>query len=505
VTETGRAGAEAPPETRLPRLSEAVLADLPAAIMRPKYDRRGVTAGIVHLGIGAFHRAHQAVYTDDILADDPSWGIVAASLRSPDTREALRPQHGLYTLAVRGGEGEALRVVGSVSDVLVVSEEREALLRAMTDPRVRIVSLTITEKGYCHDPATGALNEAHPGIRHDLSQPHAPRTAPGLLVEALARRCALRTPPFAVLTCDNLPSNGAIAKRILDRFAALRDPGLGAYVAGELACPATMIDRITPATTDEDRALIAERLGAWDAWPVVTEPFSQWVIEEHFPAGRPAWEKAGAELVSDVAPYELMKLRLLNGAHSSLAYLGYLAGYELISEATADPSFERYARGLMQEVTPTLVVPRGTDLAAYKRSLIERFKNPTLKHRTWQICMDGSQKLPQRLLGSIRDCLRLGAPFDRLALGIAGWMRYVTGTDEKGRAIDVRDPMAEELRVLAGSASASAGHLVRALVLVEDIFGSDLAANPHFRAAVAQRLDRLYAIGAKRAVAEIAE
>jgi fructuronate reductase len=485
-----------------PRLSGASLADVPSEVTRPSYDRSAVTPGIVHLGIGAFHRAHQAVYTDDILAGDPSWGIVAASLRSPDTRDALAPQDGLYTLAVRGAEGEALRVIGSVGGVLVVSEDREALIAAMADPRVRIVSLTVTEKGYCHDPATGTLNEAHPDIRHDLAEPHEPCTAPGLIVEAIARRRVAGVPPFTVLTCDNLPSNGEVVKRIVDRFAALRDADLGAYVAGEVAYPSTMVDRITPATTDEDRALIAGKLGAWDAWPVITEPFSQWVIEDRFPSGRPAWEEAGAELVSDVAPYELMKLRLLNGAHSSLAYLGYLAGYEFVSEAMADSAFERFARDLMEQVTPTLAVPSGVDLAAYESALIERFKNPALKHRTWQICMDGSQKLPQRLLGSIRDCLKSGAPFDRLALGVAAWMRYVTGIDEKGEAIDVRDPMAARLLEAARGKASSPADLASALLAVREVFGSDLSANPRFRREVERELERVLAAGAKRTVAK---
>jgi fructuronate reductase len=483
------------------RLSSTTLASLPEPVGRPGYQRDAVTPGIVHLGVGAFHRAHQAVYTDDVLARDLSWGIVAASLRSPETRDALKPQDGLYTLAVRGAGDEKLRVIGSVLDVLVAPDSPERLLAAMADPRVRIVSLTVTEKGYCHDPATGTLNEAHPDIVHDLGTPNAPRTAPGLVVEALARRRAAGTAPFTVLTCDNLPANGEVVKRIVDRFAALRDGDLGAYVAGEVECPSTMVDRITPATTDDDRASVAQALGLEDAWPVVTEPFSQWVIEDRFATGRPCWEQAGAELVSDVAPYELMKLRLLNGAHSSLAYLGYLAGYEFISQAMNDPAFARFARALMEEATPTLSVPTGIDLPAYKAALIERFGNPALKHRTWQICMDGSQKLPQRLLGTIRDCLRLGAPFDCLALGVAGWMRYVTGTDERGRPIDVRDPMAEKLHRLADEAGPSAERLTGALLSVADIFGKDLPADPRFEQAILQQVDRLVSSGAKTAVA----
>ena len=484
-----------------PRLGRSTLATLPEAVARPAYDRSALTAGIVHLGIGAFHRAHQAVTVDDVLATDPAWAIVAASLRSPATRDALKPQDWLYTLSVRSGEGERLRVIGSVVDVLVATQERERLLAAMASSAVRIVSLTVTEKGYCHDPATGALNEADPGIVQDLKTPNAPGTAPGLIVEALARRRAAGTAPFTVLTCDNLPSNGAVARRIVGRFAALRDADLGAWVAGEVAFPSTMVDRITPATTDEDRARVDAALGVTDAWPVVTEPFSQWVIEDRFPTGRPAFETAGAELVADVAPYETMKLRLLNGAHSSLSYLGYLAGYELVSDVMADASFARFVAALMEEVTPTLSVPPSTDLAGYKAALLDRFRNPALKHRTWQICMDGSQKLPQRLLGTIREKLKSGAPFGRLALGVAGWMRYVTGTDEKGQAIDVRDPLAADLRALADAAGPSPERLVRAFVGVEKIFGSDLAADPRFVTAVTERLARLLADGARRAVA----
>jgi fructuronate reductase len=482
------------------RLSDATLANLPPGVARPAYDRAAVTPGIVHLGIGAFHRAHQAVYTDDILSRDPTWGIVGASLRSGDTRDALEPQDGLYALAVRSGEGERLRILGSVGRVLVAPEWPGALIAAVADPRIRIVSLTITEKGYCHDPATGELNEAHPDIVHDLAEPEAPRSAPGLIVEALRFRREAGIPPFALLSCDNLPANGRVTKRIVDRFARLRDADLGAFVAAELACPSTMVDRITPATTAEDRAAISQALGLEDAWPVVTEPFTQWVIEDRFPAGRPPWEAAGAELVADVEPYELMKLRLLNGAHSSLAYLGYLAGYETVSATMADAGFSRFVAGVMEEAAPTLGVPPGADLAAYKAALIERFKNPALKHRTWQICMDGSQKLPQRLLNTIRDRLAAGAPFPHLALGVAGWMRYVTGVDEQGRAIDLRDPLSARLKEIADATGPDASRLAPALLSVEAIFGRDLPADPRFRDAVTKALERLYAVGARRAV-----
>ncbi|MBD2747961.1 mannitol dehydrogenase family protein [Microvirga sp. BT688] len=485
------------------RLNDDALADLPGRVQRPAYDRRNVRTGIVHLGVGAFHRAHQAVYTDDVMAADPRWGIVAASLRSPDTFDALQPQDGLYTLSVRSQEGEALRVIGSISRVIVAPREIEDLLEVMADPQTRIVTLTVTEKGYCHDPATGALNEAHPDIVHDLAYSMNPKSAPGFIVEALRRRRMNGVPPFTVLTCDNLPSNGRTVKRVLTRFAELVDPELGRFVVDEVSCPSTMVDRIVPATSDQDRERIAGVLGVADAWPVVTEPFTQWVIEDRFPQGRPAWEAAGAEFVSDVEPYEHMKLRLLNGSHSTLAYLGYLAGYETVADTMADEAFVRLIRGLMdEEVTPTLHMPPGADLESYKSALIERFKNPALKHRTWQIAMDGSQKLPQRLLGTIRDRLSSGAPIGRLSLGVAAWMRYVTGTDEKGAAIDVRDPMAARLREVADGAGPSAEKLARGLFAIREIFGDDLPGDLRFTGEVKAYLTRLYELGARRTVSE---
>src|SRR3954466_1796068 len=452
----GEAGAGA-----LTRLSLAALDRLPDECERLAYDVGAVRVVIVHLGIGAFHRAHQAVYVDDRLAaGETAWGICGVSLRSADTAEALAPQDGLYPVAVRSGAGERLRVIGSVRRLLVAPDDPAALLDAMTDPAVRIVSLTVTEKGYCHDPATGDLNPAHPDVAADLADPASPRSAPGVLVEALRRRRAAGRKPFTVLCCDNLPENGRTVGRVLARFAGLRDPDLGRWGEPGVAFPSTMVDRIVPATSEADRAAVAARLGLEDAWPVMAEPFTQWVIEDRFGDGRPRFEEGGAELVADVAPYELMKLRLLNGSHSTLAYLGYLAGYETVSDTVANLAFARLIRRLMdEEITPTLTVPPGADLSRYKASLLERFANPALKHRTWQIAMDGSQKLPQRLLGTIRDRLRAGAPIERLALGVAAWMRYVLGIDEAGRPIDLRDPMSARLIDLAQAAGPDADRL----------------------------------------------
>ncbi len=465
------------------------------------YDRAAVAPGIVHLGIGAFHRAHMAAYVDDLLARDPRWGIVGASLRRPDTREALAPQDFLYTLAIRDASGMTTRTIGAVLDILDANTQRAELIALMVDPRIRIVSLTVTEKGYCHDPATGALDPNHPDIVHDLAHPEAPVSAPGLIVRALELRREAGIAPFTVLSCDNLPANGRTTRRIVAGFAALRARWLAAYVEAHVAFPATMVDRIVPATTDADRATVRAATGRDDAWPIVTEPFAQWVIEDSFASGRPAFELAGAQMVDDVEPFERMKLRMLNGSHSTLAYLGYLAGYDYVSDAIADPAMHRLIRGLMtEEVMPTLPMAEG-DLARYRDRLLERFANPALKHRTWQIAMDGSQKLPQRLLGTIRDNVAAGRPYGRLALGVAAWMRYITGIDEKGAPIEVKDPLAPRLRARADAAGPDAAALAAALLALPEVFGADLPADAGFRAAVTAHLASLFARGARATIA----
>ena len=481
------------------RLSGKTLAQLPAGVGRPAYDRGMLRTGIVHLGVGAFHRAHQAVYTEEVLqAGDLRWGITAASLRSPDTRDALAPQDGLYALNIRG-DADGLAVIGSVGRVLVALENPAALLDAMCAPATAIVSLTVTEKAYCRDPATGALDEAHPDVVHDLAHPNAPRSTLGLLAMAIARRRREGLGNFTALCCDNLPANGRTLHRLLSRFAALHSPELGAFIEAEVACPDTMVDRIVPATTADDRARVSAALGLEDAWPVVAEPFTQWVIADRFPAGRPAWEIAGVTLVADVAPFEAMKLRLLNASHSAIAYLGYLAGFETVADAMRDPGMAGFVARLMDDATPALALPPGTDVAGYKLALLERFRNPALRHRTWQIAMDGSQKLPQRLLGTMADRLALGLPIDSHALVVAGWMRYVTGTDEHGREIDVRDPIANELAAIVKVAGPIAERLAPALLDVAAVFSS-LGTDRRVRSAVTAALGRLYEVGARRAV-----
>jgi fructuronate reductase len=483
------------------RLSPELLPSLPDTVARPRYDRGAVAPGIVHLGLGAFHRAHQAVMTEAVLeAGAREWGIVAASLRSPATRDALAPQDGLYAVATREDETERLQVVGALRGLHVAPENPTALLDAMADPRIRIVSLTVTEKGYCHDPATGTLDETQADIRHDLAHPAAPRSAPGFLVEALRRRRAAGIAPFTVLCCDNLPANGATVRRVAARLGALRERDLGAWIAGEVAFPCTMVDRIVPATTEKDRARVAAALGCEDAWPVVAERFSQWVIEDRFPTGRPDWAVGGATFTTDVAPFELMKLRLLNGAHSALAYLGHLAGHETVADASNDPVLAGYLRGLWAEIMPFVPAPSGVVLRDYVASVLVRFRNRALRHRTWQIAMDGSQKLPQRLLATARARLAAGAPLPHLALGVAGWLRYLDGRRDDGSLIDLRDPLAMPLRQAMAAAGEDAARRVEAALGFPAVFGTDLAHEPAFADAVTQAYARLRAGGVTAAV-----
>jgi fructuronate reductase len=488
------------------RLSNATLDRLPKSIQKPGYDRSAIATGIVHLGLGAFHRAHQAAYTDTLLADDPRWGILGVSLRSADTRDALQPQDGLYSVSAADGRDIKRRVVGALTGIMVAPEDPAGLIARLADPAARIVSTTVTEKGYSHDPATGALREDDVDIRHDLLHGDRPRTTLGTIVGGLKRRRAANIPPFTVLACDNLPSNGHTLRGLVIRFAELADPELAKWIGDEVHFPSTMVDRIVPATTDDDRASVAAALGLEDAWPIMTEPFAQWVVEDDFVLGRPDWDQAGATFVADVAPYELMKLRLLNGAHSTLAYLGYLMGRETVAAAMQEPGLARLIEEMMRlEVTPTLPPLQGFDVAAYCKSLLDRFRNPALQHRTWQIAMDGSQKLPQRLLETIRGRMAKGQPIDRLALGVAAWMRYVTGIDEKGRPIDVRDPLAPRLKALADEAGPVTERLAPTLFSIREVFGTDLPANPRFTLRVEAALDQLFAVGARATVNRLQE
>ncbi|MHA6617857.1 mannitol dehydrogenase family protein [Pseudonocardia sp. DLS-67] len=478
------------------RLSFAALADLPAAL-RPPIDPRALGTGIVHLGIGAFHRAHQAVFTEEaVAAAGGDWGICGVTQRSRGVLDQLQPQDGLYSVLVRG-EDTSLRVAGAVRDLLFAAEEGERLQALLAAPGTRLVTLTVTEKGYRHDPATGRLRRADPDVAADLAGQGPPRTVVGQLVRGLQARRAADAGPITLLSCDNLPANGDVLRGLVMDFCAALPGGesLASWVAGSVSFPSSMVDRIVPATTDEDRAEAARLLGFEDRGVVVTEPFRQWVVEDRFAAGRPAWERAGAVLTGDVAPYEAMKLRLLNGSHSTLAYLGALAGHAHVADAMADPGIAGVVAHLMaDDVEPTLAVPDGYDVAAYQRELIDRFHNPALRHRTVQIAMDGTQKLPQRLLGTIADRLAAGAEPRYACLGVAAWMRYVWTAET------VDDPMAARLKKLTADA-ATPQAAAEALLSLEEVFGEELPENGRFRQLVTESLEALTKGGVAAATA----
>ncbi|MDN0087021.1 fructuronate reductase [Yersinia nurmii] len=475
---------------------------LPAAVRRPTYDRSQLKSRIVHLGFGAFHRAHQALLTDRVLNQlGGDWGICEVSLFGGDTLiQDLRKQDHLYSVLEKGAEGNQAIVIGAVRESLHARLDGiMKVLDKLVEPQVAIVSLTITEKGYCIEPGSGQLDLNHPMVQADLAVPEAPTSAPGVLVEALRLRRLHGLSPFTVLSCDNIPENGDVARSTVLSLAAARDPELAEWIRQNVTFPNTMVDRIVPAATHETLHEIAAELGVADPCGIACEPFIQWVIEDKFIAGHPDWQAVGAQLVADVLPFEEMKLRMLNGSHSFLAYLGYLAGYQHISDCMTDANYVRAARQLMMaEQAPTLNV-ENTDLDAYADSLIERYRNPSLKHRTWQIAMDGSQKLPQRMLDSVRWHLKNGGPYACLALGIAGWMRYVGGIDDAGQEIDIRDPMLESFKACVAETKDGAER-VQALLALKSLFGEELPQQAEFVAAVTQAYAQLQQHGAKETV-----
>lgn len=486
------------------RLNKTLIADLPKDIVLPNYDRDTLTPGIVHLGIGAFHRAHQAFYTEAVLNKlGGNWGIIGSSLRSASVRDQLVPQDCLYTLVERSGDGEKLQLIGAVLDTLVGPENPAALVAQMAAPNIKIVSLTITEKGYCHDPATGNLNLSHPDIIHDLEHLETPISAIGFLVAALKQRFDNNQKAFTLLSCDNLPNNGEVLEKVVTQFAQHISAEFSAWIKTKATFPCTMIDRIVPATTDDDRREIEARLGMRDEGMVVCEPFSQWVVEDKFADGRPAWEKVGVLLVEDVRVFEKIKLRLLNGAHSTMAYTGYLSGFQYISEVMEQPAFVNLVKTYMaREAGETVVAPSGFDIEAYKQQLRERFSNKALKHRTWQIAMDGSQKLPQRLLETLREQLAGNGHIDILCLGVAAWIRYVSGVDEKGAMIEVSDPLAKELRAACDANPGNPAGMVKAVVGIQKVFGADLINEARFVQTTTQWLERFYEKGVLTSVQE---
>lgn len=470
------------------RLQDKSLPQLPASVSTPRYDRRRTATGIVHLGPGAFHRAHQAWYVERLLAQDPRWGICGVSLRSRDVRDALAEQDYLYTLVVRA-ERISYQVIGAIREILVAPEDPETVLQRLSASTTHIVTITVTEKGYCL-AGDGALDLAHPSIQHDLHSPRAPSTVVGFLVEALRRRREARLPPFTVISCDNLADNGVRIGRATAQFAHELDATLARWIESEVAFPRTMVDSITPATTLEVKRHVEEALGVRDRWPVQREAFVQWVLERdprcHV---APDWESAGVTLTTDVGGYERAKLRLLNGAHSTLAYAGLLAGYTTVAEAMGDAQLHQLIEALMvDDIQPTLSAPPELDLRAYIRAILERFGNKNMHHALAQIAMDGTQKLPIRILGTIRDALHAGRPIDRLCIPMAAWMHFVRRAALGGEALN--DPLAPRLSEIGKACTGQGSADVPRFLALETMFAADLRSDARFTGALIRAYDQ---------------
>ncbi|NEJ24643.1 mannitol dehydrogenase family protein [Rhizobium leguminosarum] len=458
----------------------------------PAYDRDQLKSGILHLGPGAFFRAHFAPFTDAAIAvSGGDWGIEVASLRTADVADHLNEQNGLYTMLIRDTSGTVAQVIGPILRAHVATRDPAGLLDRLEDPAIRIVSLTVTEKAYGMDTATGGLDLSHADVAADLANRHAPRGVIGYLVEGLSRRRAKGIAPFTPLSCDNLPSNGAVLKRLVLDFAERVDPSLRQWIEANVPFPSTMVDRITPAST-EATYQDAERLtGRQDLAAIETEPFTQWVIEDHFADGRPAWEKAGALMVTDVSAYEKMKLRMLNGAHSLLAYLGYIGGYEFIRDVMDDAGLAALAYRHMHAAARTLDAVPGIDLDDYASELIARFANKAIAHRTYQIAMDGTQKLPQRLLEPASEALAHGDKAETYAIAVAAWMRYAIGEHGNGERYELRDPRAGEIAALIADVPRTGLAISAALFTLPGLFPAALTGHRAWTQDVSDKLEIL--------------
>jgi mannitol 2-dehydrogenase len=471
----------------------------------PAYDRDLVTPGMVHIGVGSFHRAHQAMYHDQLMNQGTAldWGICGVGVLPGDLlmKRALEAQDGLYTLVLKHNDGTwEPRIIGSIVEYLYAPDDPEAVIEKMAAPATRIVSLTITEGGYNVNDITGEFDAANPDVARDLAPRVVPRTVFGLVTEALRRRWTRGLAPFTIMSCDNLPGNGQLSKTVFTAFARLRDPELASWVERETRFPDSMVDRITPATTDADRAEIRDRFGIDDQWPVVCEPFTQWVLQDTFAAGRPPYERAGVQVVGDVQPYDLMKLRLLNGSHQAMCYFAYLPGCRLVDEAAQDPLFRAFLLGYMDsEATPTLAPVPGVDLGDYKRTLIERLANPQIRDTIARLCAESSDRIPKFLLPVIRAQLATGGEIRRSAAVVASWARYAEGTDERGEPIEVVDRLADRLMRTARRQRSDP----LAFIADRELFG-DLADDQRFVAAYASALASLHLRGARATLESLA-
>jgi fructuronate reductase len=458
------------------RLSRQTLGSVNNGILLPKVINP--PPGIVHLGAGAFHRAHQAVYTEDAMAvGGGDWGICGVSLQSVGVQEALRPQDCLYTLAVLDTE-ISYRVVGALSSILVAAQELPRVLDAMASPRTHVLTVTVTEKGYCLNLA-GKLNTEHLDIQRDLRTPRAPMTVIGIIVEALRRRFAAGIAPPTVISCDNLTHNGRLLANAVLEFARLTDRETALRIEDRVCFPCTMVDSITPATDDALRDRVAREIGLTDMLPVQREAYTQWVIENRFCGPRPAWEAAGAILTADVVPYENAKLRLLNATHSALAYLGSLLNLETVFQAMQNQTLAGYIDRMMQtEIAPTVRPLAGLSIDEYAATIVQRYKNPAIKHYLSQIALDGSQKIPIRILETVKENLKAGRSVQCLCLAVAGWMHFVRTRSLQGQKLN--DPLANTLLKVGADCTLDAGNDVGRFTALQEVFGPELPNNPDF-------------------------
>jgi len=479
------------------QLSSVTLSSLPDEVNRPTYDRSAVSVGVVHFGVGGFHRSHQAMYLDRLMSEGAAldWGICGVGLLPGDARmrDIMAAQDCLYTLELKHPDGaRELSVIGSIVRYLFAPDGPGAVLEQMADPAVRIVSLTVTEGGYNIDAVTGEFVESAPSVVQDAANPDNPTTVFGYIVEALALRRSRGIPPFTVMSCDNIQGNGDVAKQSFVAFARMRSEELADWIAAEVAFPNSMVDRITPVTSDEDRAEVSERIGMTDGWPVVAEPFIQWALEDHFPLGRPAFEQVGVQVVEDVEPYELMKLRLLNATHQGMCYFGYLAGYRFAHEASADPAIAQFLLDYMvHEATPTLKPVPGVDLTAYQHMLIERYRNPEVRDTLARLCAESSDRIPKWLLPVVREQLAVNGRITNAAAIVASWARYAEGVDEQGEPIEVVDRLRDELVPVAQTQR----QVPLAFLENRALFG-DLIDDPRFVEAYLSALESLHSVGA---------
>jgi mannitol 2-dehydrogenase len=468
-------------------LTDRTLSELPPHVSTPDYDRSALRPGIVHFGVGGFHRAHQAVYLDELARlGETDWGIVGVGLHSREIGEVLAAQDLLYTVVERSADGDRVRVNGAMTRYLLAPEDPEAVLGAMVDDGIRLVTLSITGTGYRIDPHTGEFDVDDEDVQADVRDPGSPRTVFGFLVEALDRRRRSGMPPFTVLSCDNMQSNGTAARTAVVSFARLRDDELADWIEQHVAFPSSMVDRITPSTTPEERDAIVEATGVQDRWPVVTEPFRQWVVEDSFPNGRPPLERVGVQFVDDVEPYEVMKTRLLNAGHTAIGYLGYLAGYRTTDELMADPVFRTFLTRLMaEEIAPLLPSVPGIDLDDYQGTLLERLSNPRMADQLARLGRRGSSKVPNYLLPSVRAALDQGRSHQLLCLAVAGWLRFLRGYDYAGEEVPVQGPRPDLVEV-----AREAGTDASPLLADEGVFAG-IGRDPRFADCVQVALEAL--------------